>query len=73
MSMLHDLIERASGWQRIRGSAIPTFARVLKKYDYDTDTLYFNDGVYEYKVDRKVFAPDQGTRIFRKWTYRRRL
>ena len=81
MSVLHDLIERITGWERIRGNQIPDFVRIGenlttikgKNSAYDERPVFFTDNIFEYRVDKKLFAPTQGLRIPRRWTYRRKL
>ena len=86
MSLIHDLIENTKGWERVRGCNIPPLARIRdnfepdmndnhggKDYYYGDGTYFFKDDIYEYKVDKKVIAPNQNTRIPRRWTYRRKL
>jgi hypothetical protein len=79
MSLIYDIAERLHGWERIRGNRIPPIARINYNcepeddinYRYGDGTFVLQDRDYDYKVVKKVFAPDQGTRIPRIFTYRR--
>jgi hypothetical protein len=88
MSFIHDLVERAKGWERIRGSQIPVSVRIPYSIEFDeTDpqqmgginyhygggTYFLKDDKYEYKIIKKVFVPNQSDRVPRRWTYRRLL
>jgi hypothetical protein len=86
MSLIHDLIERTQGWERLRGRNIPQVARLKYttepnykdehlgiNYYFGNGEYFVKDDKYEYKIHKEVFAPNQATRIPRAWTYRRKL